>query len=126
MSDLLFDGLHRGLGTALDLRDAQHRLTVSNIVNADTPGYKARVMDFEKAIGEALDDIAMGGDLDALDESSLPIEELDPEPWVVDGNSVVAEKEMERLIANSIEYNAIAGGLSRRLALLRFAANDGR
>jgi len=125
MSGLLFDGLHRGLGTALDLRDAQHRLTVSNIVNADTPGYRARVMDFDKAIGAALDDIAQGEEL-SLDPEALPIEELEPEPWVVDGNSVVAEKEMERLISNSIEYNAIAGGLSRRLALLRFAANDGR
>lgn len=125
MSNLLFDGLHQGLGKALDLRDVQHRLTVSNIVNADTPGYRARVMDFEKAIGSALDEIAMGESA-ALDEGSLPIEEMEPEAWVVDGNSVVAEKEMERLVANSIEYNALAGGLSRRLAMLRFAANDGR
>ena len=41
MANVLFDGLHQGLGQVLNLRMAQHALTAANLANVDTPGYAA-------------------------------------------------------------------------------------
>jgi len=46
--------------------------------------------------------------------------------WSEDGNSVYSEREVARLNANALQYTAVSKGLSRKLALLRFAASDGR
>ena len=46
MSDVLF-GIH---GKALELRSQRMGLITSNIANADTPGYKARDIDFAAAL----------------------------------------------------------------------------
>jgi flagellar basal-body rod protein FlgB len=125
MSDFLFDGLHHGLGATLDLRLHQQGMIASNLSNVDTPGYKAKVLRFQEALGEAFERIqeADGGFVDA---SALLVDELSVEDWVIDGNSVVLEKENSRMVENALMYSAVSTGLSKRLALLRFAASDGR
>ena len=58
--------------------------------------------------------------------NSPEIREIDPPPWAMDGNSVNAEREAVRLTENSLMYDSVAKGLSRRLAMLRYAASDGK
>ena len=123
MSDLLFDRLHVGLGKAIELRREQVGLTASNIANADTPGYKAKRLDFDAALDAVFDQL--DGQV-TLDDGTLPIEELDPEAWVTDGNSVVIEKENAAMAETFTMYSALTTGLSKRLAILRYAASDGR
>jgi flagellar basal-body rod protein FlgB len=123
------------LQDVLDLRLQQHALTASNLANADTPGYKAKVVDF----GHVLDQ-AMGEDsaltlartdprhLAAMGASAEqpPVLELEPAPWSVDGNSVLPEREVARMQSNALMYNALAQGLDHKLTLLRFVVSDGR
>lgn len=135
MSNFLFDAFHQGLGDVLNLRSAQHALTASNLANADTPNYHARYIPFDQILGEVVDRSASpemkrtdsrhksGLHGDARDPS---IEELEPPAWSADGNSVQLEKETVRLTENSMMYGAVSKGLSKRLALLKFAASDGR
>jgi flagellar basal-body rod protein FlgB len=133
MSQLLFDSLHQGLQRVLDLRQAQHSLTAANIANADTPGYKARVIPFDKVLEAA---VQGEGDLLCTDERHLSgaggdlahveVEELEAPPWALDGNSVVAEREAARLAENAMLYSGVSQGITRRLALLRYAASDGK
>ena len=40
---------------ALNLRAQRQQVLASNIANADTPGYKARDIDFKKSLQDALD-----------------------------------------------------------------------
>jgi flagellar basal body rod protein FlgB len=42
------------LQDVLDLRMQQHALTASNLANADTPGYKAKVVDFGQVLGQVM------------------------------------------------------------------------
>ncbi|MCP4810547.1 MAG: hypothetical protein GY913_32825 [Proteobacteria bacterium] len=123
MSDLLFDRLHTGLGAAIDLRQKQVALTATNLANADTPGFKAKRLDFDAALDQVFEQL--DGQV-ALPDAALPIEELAPEDWVTDGNSVVLEKENAVMAETFTMYSALTTGLSKRLALLRYAASDGR
>lgn len=122
MSDLLFDRLHQGLGAAIDLRQKQVGLTATNLANADTPGFRARRLDFDSALDAVFDELQGAAPM----AGALPIEELDPEAWVTDGNSVVVEKENAVMAETFTMYSALTTGLSKRLAILRYAAGDGR
>lgn len=118
MGPKLFDNLHHGLGHVLDLRSTQHALTASNLANADTPGFKAKHIPFDRL----LTDVVERGEAPRTPD----IHEAEAPPWSLDGNSVVAEREMVRLSENATLYSGVSRGLSRRLAMLRFAASDGR
>ena len=133
--NMLFDSLHGNLQRVLDLRQQQLQLTSSNIANADTPGFKAKVISFDQLLPEVMES---GSEMNiqktqaghfgvpGMDAETLDIEELEAPPWSLDGNSVVAEREISRLASNKLVYNALTEGMSRRLGILRYAASNGR
>jgi flagellar basal-body rod protein FlgB len=128
------DPLVDRLDTVLDLRQQQHTLTATNLANADTPGYRAQVLDFDTALLDAMDvgtgprlDTAQAGHIAGIGSADAPeIVELEAPPWSEDGNSVFAERESARMVSNQLVYTGVATGLARHLALLRYAASDGR
>jgi len=131
----MFDHIHRGLGRVLDLRQSQHALTASNLANADTPGFKAKYIPFDRVLSnvmaqsnevemrrtDPLHVFAPGSDADNPD-----IKEIDAVPWSVDGNSVAPERENIRMAENTLMFNAVATGLNKRLSMLKFAGSDGK
>jgi flagellar basal-body rod protein FlgB len=134
MSGTLFDGLHHGLKQVLDLRGQQHAVTATNIAHRDTPGYRAKELDFTNALAEA---VASGEELSLArtdanhmsvlgPDGSAPMIEHEPDAGDADGNSVDLEKEQARMAENLLLTNAVTDGLSRRLAILKFAASNGR
>lgn len=122
----LFDGMFTGLEEVLDLRRIQHTLTASNIANADTPDYRAQEIPFQELLADVMERAQDGDAVDAETLARNALVEREPLPWSLDGNSVEPEREAVRLTENSLLYNAVSNGLSRRLALLRFAASDGK
>jgi len=118
----LFDGLHHGLGHALDLRRTQHVLTAGNLANSNTPGFVAREIPFDEVLASEVRAAEEGRDLG----DGPMIRELEPMPWALDGNSVNPEREAVKLTENSLLYNTLATGMSKRLSMLRFAATDGK
>lgn len=133
MSQLLFDGLHQGLQRVLDLRQAQHSLTATNLANADTPGYKAKVIPFDEILSAAVEQTEGMRCTDArhlggvgAGTANPDVQELEAPPWSMDGNSVVAEREAARLAENAMLFSGVSQGISRRLAMLRYAAGDGK
>ena len=134
MSTFMFDSLHQGLGKVLDLRMAQHSLTATNLANADTPGFKAKFIPFDEVLSQAvqrdtgagmrrthaLHSAGLGGDV-----QDPGVQEIEAPPWSADGNSVIAEREAVRLKENATLFSGVSRGLSRRLAMMRFAATNG-
>jgi len=118
----LFDASFTGMQHVLDLRAQQHTLTASNLANADTPGYKAKYIDFGSLLSEVMspEASANGADLDP------EIQEVEVPGWSANDNSVFPEQEHVRLRANSMLYSGVARGIAKRFALLKFAASDGR
>ena len=134
MSNFLFDNLHQGIGRVLDLRSAQHSLTASNLANADTSGYKAKVIPFSEVLGEVMDTkgsmpMLRSHDLHQrateIDASKADVEEIEAPPWSIDGNSVTPERESVRLAENALLYQGLTRGLNKRLMILKFSASNG-
>lgn len=121
----LFDGFDSGVERVLDFRMAQHTLVSGNLANADTPGYLAKEIPFGELLGQVMDG-ALEGEDDLPEVDQVELSEREAGPQDLDGNSVDAEHEAAKLTSNLVLYNAISTGVSRRLALLRFAASDGR
>ena len=134
MSGFTVAPLINGLQQVLDLRTQQHSLTATNLANVDTPGYHAKVLDFENALREAVNapseilqlDTSVEGHM-SIDGSVDPtVTSIEPPPWSVSDNSVLLERETARLVENATMYRGVATGLSRKLAILRYAASDGQ
>lgn len=120
MSNTLFTPMVGNLQKVLSLRLEQHGLGASNLANANTVGYQAKRVDFEKALGQVFAKDGGPGTLGAT-----PVETVAPHPMAEDGNSVNPEQEMMLLTANNLQFNATVEVLSRQLAMLEYAASDG-
>jgi flagellar basal-body rod protein FlgB len=130
----IFDKTTDALAAALNFRSIRHNVTASNIANAETPGYKAKVVDFEDALARAIDleglnkgadpdDLAMG--TGAISHSRADIYD-NPEVNVTnDQNTVDLEKEMSSLQENSILYKAALQLINKKLGSMRYAVTEG-
>jgi flagellar basal-body rod protein FlgB len=122
----LFDAVDT-LGAAMGYHRARHRVLASNLANLDTPGYQP--LDLERA-GAADASLPLArtstGHLAASRGSDTTSTRIDPAPSAgADGNAVSLEREMAKIAANRVRYATASELVSRRLALLRYAAGDG-
>lgn len=125
----------KALAASLNLRQIRHEVLTSNIANADTPGYKAKRVDFEEALARALD---VDGNLEMLtseekhfDVGNGGFENLQPEIYddpngIVseDGNTVDRDAEMAKMAENKILYDASVKLLNKKLGMLKYAINS--
>lgn len=132
----LFDKTVNGLQTSLGMRQLRHSVTSSNIANAETPGYQAQKLDFEKSLERALDlDGLRGMSTNHSDHMTVGGHSAKVRPEIFnnpdgavnnDGNTVDMEKEMATLSENAIMYKAALQLINKKLAALKYAASDGR
>ncbi len=102
-------GIH---GDALALRSQRLSLLAGNIANAATPGYKARDIDFEKALSVAE---AGGSTADALKSASgfrVPLF------TALDGNTVELSSEQTLFAENALAYRTTLSFLEGRINTL--------
>lgn len=103
---------------AMDLRLQRQNLVTANVANINTPGYKARRLEFEKQMQHALDLDATGrmtrtsGEhLPSVFHTSTFKGDITSkfEPRIIYGeDSVDIDKEMSELAKNSQMYSALA------------------
>lgn len=121
----------------LDYRTQRHNVVSSNLSNAETPGYKAKDVQFEGILREAISTektIPLVKTNSKHIDGGGQIEILNAEPEVItvktpvvsfDGNTVSVEREMARLSENSMLYQTETEILARLYKGLKFAVNDG-
>lgn len=88
---------------ALNLRGLRQQVLASNIANADTPGYKARDIDFAAALKTALAQPAAGAGGAAAAPAVLYRTVVQPS---VDGNTVDMDVERAHFAENAVHYEA--------------------
>lgn len=122
---------------SLDALALRMRLTANNVANVDTPNFKASEVQFESVLRQALGSspgtlVAMRTHQQHLLNGSST---AGMEPKIVeasgtslrnDGNNVDIEREMATLAETTLQFNALTEALSRRLAMQRMIATDGR
>ncbi|MDD0852643.1 flagellar basal body rod protein FlgB [Halobacteriovorax sp. GB3] len=127
----------QALATSLNFRQMRQEIISSNIANAETPGYKAKRLEFEEALARALD---VDGNLSMLtsdekhhDVGSGGFDNLQPEVvedsnGIVseDGNTVDRDAEMAKMAENKIMYDASVQLLNKKLGLMKYAVSSER
>jgi flagellar basal-body rod protein FlgB len=118
---------------ALAIRAQRAEVIASNIANADTPGYKARGMDFQKALAQASHKQQSGmtrtndKHFDIRTEMNNGIGYRTPnQPDTGDGNTVDVQVERNLYLQNSLEYQASLQFLTGRIQGLKKAITGGQ
>lgn len=131
------DSTLKALATSLNLRQMRQEIISGNIANAETPGYKAKRIDFEEALARAinLDELQNldgddprhynvgGGGFDNLQAQVYE----DPNGVVSeDGNTVNRDDEMAKMAENKILFDASVQLLNKKLGLMKYAVGSER
>jgi len=135
------DEMMRFQETALNLREKRQQILASNIANADTPNYKARDIDFNKALQSALSNSgsetvssasaasaasgltkttithlsgnAQAGSADSID--GTPLLYSNPAQASIDGNTVDMDMQRNAFTDNAMRYEASLTFLSSKI-----------
>ena len=121
------------LEKALDLRMQAHAVHSSNIANANVPGFKAKKIDFEEKLNEAVTSLEKNTPLISKEnEASANVENIKADvyedPYAKlgpDGNTVIREKEMTELSKNYLEYQSAIQMLNKKLAMAKLVLGEG-
>lgn len=125
----------KALTTAINFREMRQELISSNVANANTPGFKAKKMDFEEALARALDvdgqmhmnvkdgrhyNVGNGG------FNNLEPEIYDNPNGVVseNGNTVDVEAEMAQMAENKLMYDALVQLINKKMGMMKYAINS--
>ena len=119
------------LRRALDVSYERARVISENLASGYAPGYKARKIDFQKAMINA--EHSSGLDLSKSNARHISPTgstgrvkvEISNRPLRADGNNVDQEIEIVNMSENSIIYNTASELLSRRIKQLKFAIEEG-
>ncbi|HEY3304612.1 MAG TPA: flagellar basal body rod protein FlgB [Candidatus Binatia bacterium] len=137
----LFNATHDLLQLSMRLRSMRHELLAGNIANADTPGYRAKDIDFAAALRalvapenapvqfpktpgiQLISAPSIGFPQGGAIEPALVVQEAEAK---LDGNSVDLDRQIANLVENSLSYETSLVLLGRKLAALRYAISEGR
>ncbi len=129
MSSILdkYVGIH---AQALDVRAKKTQLLAANLANADTPGYKAKDIDFRAALKMASSEklntthnrhFEFGGGSEPRVQYRIPTQPS------VDGNTVEAHIEQGEFTDNAVRYQATVQWLGGKFKTLKQAfSSQGR
>jgi len=117
----------------INVRAQNAEVIASNIANADTPGYKAKGMDFKAALALAASKQQSGMSkthekhFDVRTEMNNGIEYRVPnQPDTGDGNTVDAQMERNLYLENSMKYQASIQFLNGKIKGLKKAISGGK
>lgn len=127
----IFDKTMGALNRSIDLRLNRQNIINSNIANAETPGYKAKVVDFEDALAKAIatdERFAKTNPGAVTDQIGAVKPDVYDNPDINitnDGNTVDMEKEMAALAENTVLYKAAVQLINKKLAQMKYAVTEG-
>ena len=87
----------------------QQELIADNIANVNTPGYRAKSLDFDGFMRQAL---RANSDIDAF------VRQDQRTQFRTDGNQVDVEREMVLMMENSLRYRSVLSQVNRKMDML--------
>jgi flagellar basal-body rod protein FlgB len=116
------------LQKSLDLVWCRQQMTLNNIANSDTPGYKSKSVEFETLLKSA-----MGGGAKTEKEMAERIRSVSPRivknsstSARADGNNVDLDAENIELARTQLQYQYLANSLTSQINRLKYVINEGK
>ncbi len=131
----VFNHSFQALENAIDISQKRQGVIAGNISNLDTPGYKAREIDFQAELKKALEsDAAMSGTpmtrthaAHLGDDIQTGVNvEIQEDPSGFDGlNWVGVDQEMKKLMENKLVYQTAVEAMKRKITIIKDTIRDG-
>jgi flagellar basal-body rod protein FlgB len=123
----IIDALRRQMAIAA----AKQVVAAGNLANVNTPGYKARAVDFTAALEQQLGGTLSltgteSGHLQGAVKEAVGTEEIDGLPMRRDGNNVQLDRELLTMSTAAGEFARAQTALAARFRMVRYALNEGR
>ena len=130
---LLFDRLTQTLEHALDFRLERGNMIAANLANVDTPGYTPVNLQFDEQLADFLREtnppsLARTTAAHVGSSTQAPRGEAEFDYYSLpdqDGNSVDLDHEMSKMAENQLLYRATTKVYSKRMALIKYAIQEG-
>ncbi len=106
---------------ALNLRAQRQQVLASNIANADTPGFKARDIDFKSALAAAIKQPALpeaGARASAAPAQEAELLYRSVIQPSIDGNTVDMDVERAQFAENTVHYESNLAMLTHQIRLM--------
>ena len=126
-----FDGIVGVHPESLSVRSRRAEVLAANMASADTPGYKARDIDFDEVMQQAESGQPGGVQLARTDSGHIASDSspfggelyyrTPLQPDTGDGNTVDLQAERQRFMENSLRYQTSLEFLNGRIAMFRRA-----
>jgi flagellar basal-body rod protein FlgB len=123
----IIDALRRQMAIAA----AKQVVASGNLANVNTPGYRARAVDFTAALERELGgSISLTGTsaahLQGTVTEAVATDEIEGLPMRRDGNNVQIDRELLTMTTAAGEFARAQTALAARFRLVRYALNEGR
>lgn len=123
----IFDNVFSALEKSMDIRFKRHAVLTSNVANTDTPGYRARDVDFSGELNRVLNESP-----EALTKTNSLHMDVSAESGAhtiidnsgmigADGNNVDLDLQLGKISSNSRSYQNALSLYDMKLRLLRLA-----
>ena len=124
------------IAKVMDMRLERQNLVMSNLANINIPGYKARTLDFENALQQAVGTAEMRGTLTRTNDKHIPVafnaqgfegavaKEFKPRT-IYGADAVDMDKEMSTMAKNSLMYNALTTVMQKNFEGISKAITEG-
>jgi flagellar basal-body rod protein FlgB len=110
------DAVNRVLGLALDGVSLRQNTIADNIANVDTPGFRAKSVDFESSLRDAV----AGGEITDTSSGSLRVEATPTDtPVGANDNNVDLRKETLAAVQSQYQYQVLTRAVNDRFTILR-------
>lgn len=110
---------------SMDYLWGKQQITLQNLANVDTPGYKSKYVTFEKEFRTRLQQASMTKDdekiADVISDSHFMVHDTGEESARLDENNVDADVESVELTRATLQYMYTAQMISSDIARLRMA-----
>ena len=123
MMDLYGNGLLLGEKT-LDSLWMRQNLTMNNIANVDTPGFKSQYMTFENELALTVKKTSMKNVARGIENMRPSVHTTLNESTRLDENNVDMDQEQVELARTAYEYQFMISSVSSDLSRLRSAAKN--
>lgn len=114
------DALRRQMAIAV----ARQVASAGNLANVDTPGYKAKEVNFSETLKNKLTPV--NSTFPKAPNDGIVLQEAEGLPARRDGNTVQLDRELLSMSRAAGDFSAAQTALAAKFRLVRYAINEGR